>query len=74
MIDYINQSGRPTSCALIRDGLFTSWKFGFAFDPRLYILQLPVIELFLLRSSSSWRTDTIFFAKLNKPSLKFRLK
>ena len=33
-------------CGLIGDGLFTNWKFGFVFDPQLYDLQLPVLELF----------------------------
>ena len=28
-----------TSFGLIRDGLFTNWKFGFVFDPRLHDLQ-----------------------------------
>ena len=47
MIDCINQS-RQTVELLVetRDGLFTNWKFGFVFDPRLYDLQLPVLELF----------------------------
>ena len=35
-----------TSCALIRDGLFTNWKFGFDSDPRLHDLKLLVLELF----------------------------
>ena len=34
-----------TSCGLIRDGLFTNWKLGFVFDPRLHGLQLLVLEL-----------------------------
>ena len=29
-----------------RGGLFTSWKFGFVFDPRPHDLQLPALELF----------------------------
>ena len=47
MIDCINQS-RQTVELLVetRDGLFTNWKFGFVFDPRLNDLQLLVIELF----------------------------
>ena len=47
MIGCINQS-RKTSCRLIHDGLFTSWKFGFVFDPRLHNLQLLVLEVFHL--------------------------
>ena len=35
-----------TSCGLIRDGLFTSWKFGFDSDPRLLDLKLLVLKLF----------------------------
>ena len=37
---------RKTSCGLIRDGLFTNWKFGSDYDPRLLDLKLPVLELF----------------------------
>ena len=35
-----------TLCGLIRDGLFTHWKFGFDSDPRLHDLKLLVLELF----------------------------
>ena len=35
-----------TSCGLIRDGLFTNWKFGFDSDPRLLDLKLLALELF----------------------------
>ena len=35
-----------TSCGLIQDGLFTSWMFGFVFDPGLHNLKLHVLELF----------------------------
>ena len=46
--DNVETSSRQTVELLveIRDGLFTNWKFGFVFDPRLYDLQLLVIELF----------------------------
>ena len=37
---------RKTSYGLIQDGLFTNWKFGFDYDPRLLDLKLPVLELF----------------------------
>ena len=33
-------------CGPIQDGLFTNWKFGFEFDPRLLELQLLVFKLF----------------------------
>ena len=50
------------------DGLFTNWRFGFDFDPRLHDLKLLVLDLFYnLYSSSLWRTDTIVVSKLNKP-------
>ena len=58
---------------MIRDGLFTKWKFGFVFDPRLNDLQLLVLSFSTLYSSCLWRTDTVVFAKwnnlplLNKP-------
>ena len=35
------------SCGLIRDGIFTNWKFGFDSDPRLHDLKRLVLELFL---------------------------
>ena len=35
-----------TARGLIRDELFTNWKFGFVFDSRLHDLQLLVLELF----------------------------
>ena len=35
-----------TSRGLIRDGLFTNWKFGFDSDPRLRDLKLLALELF----------------------------
>ena len=35
-----------TFCGLVQDGLLTSWKFVFVFDPPLYELQLLVLELF----------------------------
>ena len=56
-----------TSCGLIRNGLFTKWKFGFVIDPRLRDLQLLVLELFHFVSSSLWRTGAIV-SKLNKPA------
>ena len=56
-----------TLCGLIRDGLFPNWKFGFVFDPRLHDLQLLVLCFSTLYSSSLCRTNTIAFAKLNKP-------
>ena len=47
MIDCINQSRQTVDLLVeIQDGLFTNWKFGFVFDPRLHDLQLLVIELF----------------------------
>ena len=30
----------------MRDGLFTNWKFGFVFDPRLHDFQPLVLERF----------------------------
>ena len=33
-------------CGPIQDGLFTNWKVGFVFDPRLHGLQLLVLKLF----------------------------
>ena len=56
-----------TLCGLIWDSLFTNWKFGFVFDPRLHDLQRLVLKLSTLYFSFSWRTNTIVFAKLNKP-------
>ena len=35
-------------CELIQDGLLSSWKFVFVFDPRLYDLQAPVLEFYIL--------------------------
>ena len=35
-----------TSFRLVGDGLFTRWKVGLVFDPRLYDLQLLVLEIF----------------------------
>ena len=35
-----------TSCGMIQGGLFTSWMFGFVFDPGLHDLKLFVLELF----------------------------
>ena len=46
MIDLFINHDCKTSCGLIRDGLFTNWKFGFVFDPRLHDLKLLVLELF----------------------------
>ena len=42
---------------------------GFVFDPRLYNLQLLVLERFdfVLFFFFLWRTDTIVFSELNKP-------
>ena len=40
-----------TSFGLIGDGLFTYWKFGFVFDPRLYDLQLLDLSFSTLHSS-----------------------
>ena len=34
-----------TSCGLIRQGLFTNWKFGFDSDPRMHDLKLLVLML-----------------------------
>ena len=46
MIDLFINHDRKTSRGLIRDGLFTNWKFGFVSDPQLHDLQLLVVELF----------------------------
>ena len=46
-----------TSCGLIQDGLFTSRQFRFVID----------LIFSTLYSRSLWRTETIVFAKLNKP-------
>ena len=54
---------------VIQDGLFTCWKVGFVFDPRLYELQLPVLSFFTFHSGSFWGADTTIFAELNKPPL-----
>ena len=56
-----------TSFGPIGDGLFTYWKFGFVFDPRLYDLQLLDLSFSTLHSSFLWRADTAIIAKLNKP-------
>ena len=53
----------------IRDGVFTNWKFAFAFDPRLHDLQFLTLDLFhfvFLFLKKNWY---IAFAKLNKPTL-----
>ena len=52
---------------LIRDGLFTNWKFVFVFHPGLHDIQLLVPLLFHFVFYFLWRTDTIAFAKSNKP-------
>ena len=54
---FIDQDHK-TSCGLIRDGLFTNWKFRFYYDPRLHenFLYLSFSTLY---SSSLWRNDTI---------------
>ena len=71
MIDFIINYDYKTLCGLIRDGLFTNWKFGFDSDPRLHDLNLLVIlvldlHLFNFYTSSLWRTDTVVVSKLNK--------
>ena len=69
MIDCINQSPDcKISYGLVWDGLFTNWKFGFAFDRRLRDIQRLVLELFHFVFWFFWRIDTIF-AELNKPPL-----
>ena len=57
-----------SSCGLIWVVLFTNWKFGFVFYPRLHDLQL-LLRFFTLYSHSLWRSDTIVFAKWNKTPL-----
>ena len=77
MIDCINQSRQTVALLMeIRDSLFTNWKFGFVFDPRLYDLQLLVIELFLLCIMVLYGElieCIIVFTKLDKPSLSNKL-
>ena len=56
-----NNNNRKTSSGLIQDGLFTSWKLEFVFDPRLHELRLRFCTL---HSSCCcfflWKSDTIF--------------
>ena len=54
-----------TLCGLIRDGLCTTWKFGFDSDPQLHELQLLVIKIFHFVFSFF----TIIISHLNKPPL-----
>ena len=57
-----------TSCGLIRDGLFTNWKFEIDFDPWLHDQKrLQYLIFSTSYSSSLWRTATIVFSKINKP-------
>ena len=60
-----------TLSGLILDGLFTSWKFGFAFDPCCMTSNFLYLSFSTLHptSSSLWRTDTIGWTKLNKPHI-----
>ena len=58
-----------TLYGLIQDGLFTSWNYRFVFVPWLHDLQLLSLSFSSLHPSFLWRTDTIVFAKLTKPSL-----
>ena len=46
MIVCIINHDHKTLCALILDGLFNNWKFGFDSVPRLLDLKLLVLELF----------------------------
>ena len=48
---------------------FTSCKFGFVFDPWLHELQLLYLNISTLHCSFLWRTDSIAYVKLNKPTL-----
>ena len=45
-------------------GLFTNWKFGIVFDPRLHDLLL-YLSFSTLYFGFFWKIDTIVFAKLN---------
>ena len=45
---YSSTTSVELHLGLIQDGLYTSWKFGFVFDPWLHDLQLLVPELFHL--------------------------
>ena len=48
-----------TSYGLIRDGIFTSWKFGFVFDPWLHDLQGLVLKLSTFYSNPVFTSPTI---------------
>ena len=48
-----------TSCGLIRDGLFTNWKFGFDSDPRLLDLKLLALELSTFSCVRGTRTQPL---------------
>ena len=61
MIDSINQS-RLYNFVWTDRGWF---RVGFVFDPRLHDIQLLVLSTVLIHGEQ-W-TDTIAFAKLNKP-------
>ena len=45
---YSSTTSVELHLGLIQDGLYTSWEFGFVFDPWLHDLQLLVPELFHL--------------------------
>ena len=73
MIDFINQSrlsGAYCDCntlrRLIQDGFFTTWKFKLFLIFGRMTLDFLFLSFSTLHSSSLWKTDTIFFAKLNK--------
>ena len=52
-------------CGPIQDDLFTNWKFGFVFDPRLLDLQPSCTWAFSLGTFLGG-TNTSVFARLNK--------
>ena len=72
MIDCINQSRRKASFGLIQDHFYSP---AGSLDLLLILGYMTSDFLYLsfstLLSSSSWRTGTTFFAKLNKPFLKY---
>ena len=60
---------RKTLCGLIRDGLFTSWKFGFVFDPWLHDLQGLVLKLSTLYSNHSIQTQFLLALPLRSGTM-----